>query len=532
MTNKVHIDGGRAGISLLRSQNVEITANNEVMIFNSDDNEPRGIEIKDCRESSVSCNVVVADDLEADTWGLHIQDSPDMLYSCNTTDNLTHNTQFLGMCTNNDYRGSSIGNGYAGLELGSAAEGSEAIIGLQVHTGNQWHPNYDWKGAWHYSSNQNIIQGSRFTTRSTAALNPPNLSELVSLGWFLNSNDGPTTFECEQQDCETELEQIHEEDLALLDSIEFGEHSGVKNWLKERQIFRRLDTGLIDPGSHSSLGTFYSIQQGTIVGEQVEIDQRLRQAFRLSGADSTDRANYLIDRNELLDSLLTLGSLLIEADSAEAVVIREDISSVVTDLETIKSTDAGWMDDFMIDLASTLSDIEYDNGQITVKEDWEEYDQIITDILLNCIDGDSLVISSSDSTTLYDIASLCAFEGGPGVYHARALYALIDTLIFDDYDTCGTVSPRSAEAYAGFVDSRMVVTPNPALEDITVYYLGKGEPDQLLVISTAGTRIKSYSFKERKGQYDVSGVLPGLYYCVLTKQGSIIDVQKLVIANE
>ena len=102
-----------------------------------------------------------------------------------------------------------------------------------------------------------------------------------------------------------------------------------------------------------------------------------------------------------------------------------------------------------------------ENSKIDPTSDSEEYDHTVNTILFSSFDDGKLEISPTDSTTLRSIASQCAFEGGPGVYHARALYSFLDTIIFDDYDICGTVSPRSSGRQS-VTGPGLSLFPNPA----------------------------------------------------------------------
>lgn len=184
-------------------------------------------------------------------------------------------------------------------------------------------------------------------------------------------------------------------------------------------------------------------------------------------------------------------------------------------------------------LADELAGIDDANAGIDPKSEHEEYDQTVNSILLTSLltslEAGELEIISTDSASLLSIASQCAFEGGPGVYHARALYSLLDTLIFNDYDICGTVSPRSFKQKDFGAD--LYVYPNPAENKIQIRF-SNVLPDKVRLISAVGAEVHIYFVTSEIDSYDISTLPNGLYLLQIFKGDKLLGSKKIAIVRD
>lgn len=171
-----------------------------------------------------------------------------------------------------------------------------------------------------------------------------------------------------------------------------------------------------------------------------------------------------------------------------------------------------------------------DNSAINSSKIYEDNEKQINEAYLQMIYKDNLELLPNFSSQILSIASQCPLSGGPAVYKARTLAALIDPeLRYDDQLACSQagvtwrmIKPRS--------ESAMSVYPNPAKNNATVKY--QISNDGLLIISNKiGEIVKevTLSRETQSAVIDLTYFNNGIYTCRLILNGQVDVVQLIVI---
>lgn len=529
--NKIRLSGAYKGISLIDCERVYILEN-PIVAWNTVNRDVRAIEILGSRLCGVSCNDLISDGSENKSWGIYVQDSPDIRYNCNTAEDFMHLNQFHGSCSNTEFRGSNILDGYAGLELGANIAGAEAVIGPQIHSGNLWEGNFDWRGAWHYSSNELIILQSLFTCVNNAAeLVPPNLSELITLQWFDVVSSG-NTFECDETPECNATDLPPPDNILINPGLNFEEFGSVKNWMLDRQLFNQLEDQLVDYSSDQLLQTFYTTNASMLLGRQAIVERKVRNAARVFGQDSVDREDYQLERERLLDSLVEFQSNCYHEDSTIKDAAREEILSTVQSVENQSDTDTAWRFAMMSNFETSINYADQLNQTVSPDSAFEVAQRDIMDIVIRTRYIDTLALSYNDSAVLADIADECAFKLGQTVYSARTWIMMSDTSVtYDDYIVCDQVEPRTSEPnYLTFYkDIGLRFSPNPVSNVITIDW-DQGAVEKFIITNVNGKTILEIPTREVKHLEVIIDRIPsGVYVLSGVANNVILSSKKFIV---
>ena len=134
-------------------------------------------------------------------------------------------------------------------------------------------------------------------------------------------------------------------------------------------------------------------------------------------------------------------------------------------------------------------------------------------------------------TTLLSIAQLCPLSDGPAVYHARALYSLIDPdQDYDDDISC--VQNGYYFRMQQGVKHKSSVFPNPTSGDVTIVY--KFQSDTYLQLEDMyGRTCLMTKLKANSDSHllNLSNFENGIYTYRLFCQGSTLDIGKIILSK-
>ena len=171
-----------------------------------------------------------------------------------------------------------------------------------------------------------------------------------------------------------------------------------------------------------------------------------------------------------------------------------------------------------------------DNATISSSKVYEENEKQINNIYFQMIYKEHLDMLPNFSSQIVSIANQCPLSGGPAVYKARTLAALIDPdLRYDDQLACSQagISWRHSQQKQ---ESAFTIYPNPAFESATIKYNILAD-SKLEVFNKIGelTLFKSLSKDSNEEKMDLSEFKNGVYTCKLIQANHVDVIQFVVI---
>lgn len=360
----------------------------------------------------------------------------------NTTDGTNTGLRFLNTNFPTDLRCNVIKSHKDGLSITSGT------IGDQNYKHNQWVGTYT--GGFGAKVNVNNLFNNRFFVHAgaDATYYPfyfPNYQSNCFLGNFFQCDQviQPNCVACSTGTnppsgiVQTETETAHWLEIArklALDSLQFPEYNAEYRFYTLRDLEAAIHRGAIvlpDTGYfipfRASLNQSMALQlnvaehqfiatlPGNLLRSQIGVFDADWQAFMTNLAE----VNELIDANPNDSSLIEFRNYL----WLQMSLLEQQINLIKQGALQAQ----GYTRD---------SSFTYLGGLVTQQE-FEEYDRVISQIYLSTIAQGNYSFSEQDSSTIYNIASLCPALGGKSVYKARSLYSLLnDSIFFDDDSLC------------------------------------------------------------------------------------------------
>jgi hypothetical protein len=146
--------------------------------------------------------------------------------------------------------------------------------------------------------------------------------------------------------------------------------------------------------------------------------------------------------------------------------------------------------------------------------------------------------SSADSSSLYDLASLCPGNEGPCVYQARALYNMIYQTVLQVTENCDDPEEQGERRFATNLPKKlskpwvMELFPNPGNGELTLRNPAENELLQLSIKDLSGRLLLNRQISVRNYTADIRLHLQdGVYLVTLKNSKNETSIKKLVIAN-
>ncbi len=171
----------------------------------------------------------------------------------------------------------------------------------------------------------------------------------------------------------------------------------------------------------------------------------------------------------------------------------------------------------------------------------EQNQQTINDLILRKLLNVNYIYSDGDKTTLSSIANQCPIDGGNAVYQARVLLMTINNTVIDFVDNCNVVAGRSMEEppidttlsnHQTITSSNYKLYPNPNNGNMLLdYTLNEGEVGIIKIYDLTGKLICSYRLNANNSQLQINNadLNNGIYIYHITVNNTIVKSDKLVI---
>ncbi len=416
-----------------------------------------------------------------------------------------------------------------GLQIGYPND-TTSEIGVQKNKGNRWVSYRDTVGAVNYNNSIGGLFASLFRTSGNPSSVYYPAIPIWDNGWFFFS---PGTEEWCGNTC-----NIHEiidttRDQSLEMSIALGtfESTEENTVVAEQYLFDLLTSDSLMLQSETVYEDFYDEHQSGTVGQINEVNSTLKSALQpdsiyYNSIFETDSIwnGYLADMQEL-DSLALANP---QNDySAQIETLSQQIIDVVNELKDLSIEQHETALDFIED-ASIL------NNNISPDQLPQTNEKFINQINFQFITfgNDALVNYYNE---ILGVAEQCPTYGGPAVYRARTLLALLnDSLSFEDACSQYSSSRNQLANQHNKLTPKISIVPNPANNKINIILAEAFKGICQIEISNSlgeSVLLEQKNCNDKSVIVSVSDLKPGVYSVKVLLGESASDIVKLVIAR-
>ncbi len=413
--------------------------------------------------------------------GIHIVNSPYCEEACNTISNYGESMTYEGSCVQSIVRNNVMSHGVSGLTLRNAAE-----IGTQ---GDATHPcglTWDTNTGSGFSGT-GTIGGQTFVSGTSNANSNSQL--------FLDNNpsNGFITFP----------------------TINGGS-----------PLFQSYLAGLL-----SSAGTQYDCSMAMIAysgnaksGEQLDENLLIRLA-----SDTTQYTEYEMQKHFENKSIAYEVLDMNNGNSGDTTGILQNFydSTKVASLGKLKDVTKAI-------IGGDLGLAAYLNSSVYCNNIMESNLKTINYYYLLKTNDSTYEYSSEDSVAIYTIASQCVWEGGAGVWQARAMYNTLVGNVMEYDDDCVDLSKKTTiiKPNHRITNTRFNLFPNPNDGNMTLeYHLDSKETASVSICDVAGKRVLESTLNPLNSILEIneSKLDAGVYFYKVIVNNQQLENKKIVI---
>lgn len=434
--NGVHI-----GISMRNTNNIRVNTN---YIYLNTNNSAGGISLRNGEKCELSCNHIYGSNTTFGI-GIDIWNTVGTQYECNYFKNLKTGMKFTGVCNITGQDSNLKANTFDPPLATGLHYSASAVMNMQSHKGNIWNGvenDYGDKAARHDGSNPTFIFDAQYVVHALSPpFYPPSINSFAEqASWFvLDPTGNPEACQMET-DCPI-IYIANPEIGGLVKKVALDQqittvYPATGMWTAQRTLHTCLKENQSMLGEDLDVDLFYNSAEINNVGKFNELERSVLSLWVNSG----DLTNY-VQITELLainmEDLVKKDALLAIEPSSELKAERDSLSQVINtqiqSLETLRGSIESHR-------ANELDNLKVNNNSIVTSEVYENNEKQVNAIYLNTIVSGGVELNSSEQSILASIAQQCPLEGGKAVYKARALYALVDEVEYDDEQLCGNTA--------------------------------------------------------------------------------------------
>ena len=440
--NLIFLNGSRQGISLTDCKSTYVREN-RIIFEDIGENQMKGISLEASSGNIIFDNHVIGKNKDHNTVGIYTQDSPANTLLCNEVKMTNVCYQFAGVSSVTNFHTNNHLTSDFGLLLGSDAIGSEAIIGGQSHKQNTWPLNdYGEAGAMTLTEDPKIIARSIFVVDDSQYPYYPP-NIMDLIGTNWFEDLAVDDYEFDCHNLPIEFPDVCCNYIVPTNSlVDFDIYPEIKDFRLRKQLYQSLKDGLIDTSETLSLYEFYNISDTTAYGKLIDV----RQLFELASISSGGKK------------------------------------------------------------ASTISDALAKNSQIPDTEDYFFYETEANEILAEYLDEGDLLVLIAAQEDIKEVATLCPYEFGDGVYMNRSWLRAIDLASgFDEIEACGAIEPRSPMkddvSEHAIIVNQCHIWPNPAHTNELISVQSYQPVSKIMVTDIIGRKILEYQATSKAQLY-------------------------------
>lgn len=503
----------------------------------------RGIQLDNADNCLLRDNEIRATDgslIGTNMRAIELLGSENCKLCCNLTDRTQVGNFFMGGCGNTKIRHAQMKDHFAGLECRNIG----TVIGDQDWAGNEWLGAYEFFGATHSGSLQDM-NGSEFFIEGpeTTDFWPPSRNPNAADVWFRKFPGNSKTCAVADVNCPAlpppappgGTRNLTDDEIKIVNNTYVGNHLYDRTTQREseRSLYREMSDNIYLLGQDAAADQFFATASTGAIGQLDAVEQRITRLGLFSGS----HRNQVLWLEQQLDSLgqvrEQMDSLYLGAqNAADSAALAEQKRVCVAVARPLL---AEWLmahDTLQNGSLAQVSGLLTQNNGITSNNTWISNRKTVNRIYLETLAQGIDTATAQQMSDLLAVANQCLLEGGDAVLQARAMYNGFakEPLVIDDSDICTLGNPRQQNAQpSGSMPYHTTLAPNPARDafTLTVKGVALGEMLRLQVVSTNGTVEKDLRLANGSS---VSGTFkPGLYICRVYVGEEPADVVKLVV---
>ena len=528
----LHHTGGRSGIHLLNFKGAQVKESN--VVNNKYIADVKGIGLEYSTGNTINGNTVngYLDATALVSRGILLDNSPSNVVSNNNIYNSNAALYFNGDCSAEN----QIGCNHFYNSLYGMLYTDLGRTGNQFNTGNRWesagyNPGGTLIGARHDSKDKDFVQKSIFNTLQGTSTQYPRSFELqpgiLPSDWFVLGSDaacGPTPPKV-ISDGETQAAGLG---IPTGNDFEAG-----YNWISRRLLYRKLKETPALASSNTTVQNFYQSASSTNVGAYDHVDERLMTTVPLSTGVEGQLQMYQSTADNAAAVMTVKEDAIWNSNPSEAQLVvllgefntaANDYASAATQINTLL---ASWRSSVGVEIDGAGAE----NTALGSIQTWESREKAINDFWLGKVRNGQW-LTGADLAFIRQTAEMCPWDGGLGVYKARALWQTLSDETLTPSNCAGTYREGTKqEATVGFR-----LYPNPAQEQVVLELPAEWTRNgavQLRLYNSLGALAYNGTGTENVETVFVplTGLPDGLYVFQVLRNGEVLGKSKLSIVK-
>ena len=542
--NEIELYETAKGIHVNYSSNLRINDNiiTELAPVANNPKYYSGILLRAAKNCQVRDNYITGLGSISGITGMQISSSTGTIFCCNTIDATKRGVDFIGGCDDTNLRVTDVSTVQTigqGLHLRATA-----TIGVQISEdgtmlyGNIFSDGSVNSGATHEGMSIPDVHASEIF------IDPVNHPETVPFPinaipgstWFPFSSQ--TTLTCAlYSDCNIQgLLPPGGTDSRDIKTAEggsnFGAYTNGLQWEASRYLYWKLKNYAALHYQNSSVDSFYSANQTTVLGDMYDIEQEILDLFQPDVVLWQGLTESLEKIEAVLPAIAFQDSLLMTTADTLHNPIQVVKDSLLQLLAGYHQNAVLLQDSIFQERALAVASVKSNNLSVSTSADYETNLQQINDIYLSTIALGINEFNSSQLTQIETIAGKCPLSDGNAVYFARGLLAMVKDTIFDDDAICDAGQGYRISGQGEEELNTVHLYPNPAYDQLTLEFEEAIEFEyEITFYSVTGQQYASYKLAEDQQSFtlDISTIPSGLYFYKIRRNEKNIASGKLTI---
>lgn len=439
------------GISNSGCNNVNITGN-EITL--GEHEWSRGINLFNTSGCNIKDNQIIFPNLFEDAYGIYIREGTANIVCCNNISGAEYGAYFIGFSPTTIRQNVLYGTGTAGLYVRNISnETGQAIIGEQVHAGNQWCSS----NAIHTGAFPEVEQ-SEFTVNPADNSPACAISPSASPAYWFQDSPGTTPNCGTNTDCEI-IRTIPNENpnfpfpsilannidrITIVDHYAaLGQHKGrfatTDKWTAQRYLYSKLYQNPDLLGQETTIDSFYNRANASNLADFHQVDIEISRLFAVGIENDVTLKDQMATITTNYAEIARLDSLLVEAtNEQDSIMLWSDRMRQVEENQKEIGAHLALLEDIKKQRLAQLPMVIALNAALAPSIQAEKNQKIMNAYFLASYErGGINTLTTIERAELANIAGQCARIGGAAVARARnILEELGEAIAYDDMLLC------------------------------------------------------------------------------------------------
>lgn len=461
--------------------------------------------------------------------GIHVVNSSNLYFCCNTVDQTDYGTYFASANTDVKFLTTTYGTHDTALYFPPAAS-----VSKQFNTGNTWVGATTDLDAFYNGDFNQAQKNAPFRTNSSNI----NATKILPFGWFFFGGDDPSctgqSYPCiATQD--TIVTELTDDDLVALSEPEY-DNEYVLRFEQQRLLYRKLKEfpGLIE--WNQDVSDFYNHADTSAVGAFDVISEGFRKCFDLSGGLSQQFDAIENDIDSLSALIDSIYAQYPAASPSQKAALIEDLRTIadhiLTHLYELDTLSIEGNDEVQENISQLLEE----NSALNTTETWEHNEKDINVLFFKFYGGLIDTFAHAEKEEIIALSNTCPQFEGAGVYKARLLRSTFIDSTFSGYyeNHCIPNESKTTSYHSAYqLDNAFFVYPNPASDVINIRFNGPVvRKNKIVITDFTGQSVRTIDMDlPMLTELNISGLSQGIYFVTLYSESLPPVSARLIIAR-